>query len=155
MGSVAFAILFIVLFLFSIYIGFLTGQGICERQVVTARDYLVWNTAGVVVAVLLSAVLSALPLLYAVLFGLLVGYIAGMRMTFGEALGPWRAVERFLKRDPGAARASSDGRTEARRRRRDGECGRDLISVAGDTAAHGSAGPDHRASSDSSEKDTR
>ena len=152
MGGMAFTILFIILFLFSIYIGFLTGQGICEHQVVTARDYWVWNAAGIIVAVLLSAVLSTLPLLYAVLFGLLVGYIAGMRMTFGEAVGPWKAVDRFLKREPDKGEAASEGKTEARRRRRAGERQRDVISVADDSPA---AKQGSKASSTSSKKDTR
>ena len=151
MGGMAFTILFIILFLFSIYIGFLTGQGICERQVVTTRDYWTWNAAGIIVAVLLSAVLSTLPLLYAVLFGLLVGYIAGMRMTFGEAVGPWKVVDRFLKREPEKDKTASEGKTEARRRRA-GERQRDVISVADDSPA---AKQGSKASSTSSKKDTR
>ena len=133
MGNPAFIILFAILFLFSVYIGFLTGQGICDRRVVTTRDYWVWNIGGIVLAVVLSVFLSALPLLYAALLGMLAGYIAGMRMSFDEAVGPWKALDRFLKREPGKAvkakPASSSAKAEARRRRKMGDRGPDLISV--------------------------
>ena len=139
MGNPAFIILFAILFLFSVYIGFLTGQGICDRRVVTTRDYWVWNIGGIVLAVVLSVFLSALPLLYAALFGMLAGYIAGMRMSFDESVGPWKALDRFLKREPGTAKpASASAKAEARRRRKTGERGPDLISVD-DTDTRGSA----------------
>ena len=139
MDSPAFIILFAILFLFSVYIGFLTGQGICDRQVVTTRDYWVWNIGGIVLAVVLSVFLSALPLLYAALFGMLAGYIAGMRMSFDESVGPWKALDRFLKREPATAKpASASAKAKARRRRKTGERGPDLISVD-DTDTRGSA----------------
>ena len=140
MDNPAFIILFAILFLFSIYIGFLTGEGICDRQVVTTRDYWVWNIGGIVLAVVLSVFLSALPLLYAALFGMLAGYIAGMRMSFDESVGPWKALDRFLKREPGKGKAkpaTASTRADARRRRKAGDRGPDLISVE-NTAANGS-----------------
>ena len=146
MGSPAFIILFAILFLFSIYIGFLTGQGICDSRVVTARDYWVWNIGGIVLAAVLSAFLSALPLLYAALFGMLAGYIAGMRMSFNEAVGPWKALDRFLKRESARAKPASPSAKADARRRKTGDDGPDLISV---DDAGASAGASKRTSKSS------
>lgn len=150
MDNPAFLILFAILFLFSIYIGFLCGQGVCERQVVTARDYWVWNIGGIAVAVVLSVLLAGLPLLYAALFGLLAGYIAGMRMSFDESVGPWKLLDRFLNR--GRSGATSAQKAEARRRRKAGERAPDLISVEDQSrASKGTSTASRR----SSKKDSR
>ena len=125
-----FAILFAILLVFAIYIGFLAGQGICNRFVVTARDYWVANLAGVVVSVVATALVFMLPLLYAVTFGGLAGYIAGLKMSFGESTGPWKWLDRFMNVNRGHRRVAEAGTGEARRRRKKrGEAGPDLISV--------------------------
>ncbi len=125
-----FVILFALLFIFSVYIGFLAGQAICVRHVVTRRDYWVANIAGLVIAVLVSALLAALPLLYAVAFGALAGYIAGLKMSFGESVGPWKAADKFFNVNKAHRRTAEQGTGEARRRRRkEGGPAPDLISV--------------------------
>lgn len=155
MTNPAFIILFAILFLFSVYIGFLIGQTVCEQRVVTARSYWAWNIGGIALAVVLSVFLAALPLLYAALFGLLAGYIAGMRMSFGEAVGPWKMLERFLNRE-GRQKVAGDETGDARRRRRKtGEAAPDLISVEGASRTHANAQPRTQTYKTSSKKDTR
>ena len=152
MGGIAFIILFALLFVFSVYIGFLIGQAICERRAVTVRDYWLLNGAGVGIIVVLSmfASLLSLPLLDAVLIGLLAGYIAGMKMSFGESVGPWKVLDRFLNINRGHRKTAEDGTGEARRRRRKaGERGPDLISVEGTASAN------ERNTKTSSKKDSR
>ena len=155
MTNPAFIILFAILFLFSVYIGFLIGQTVCEQRVVTARGYWAWNIGGIVLAVVLSVFLATLPLLYAALFGVLAGYIAGMRMSFGEAVGPWKALDRFLKRE-GRQKVAGDSTGDARRRRRkSGEAAPDLISVKDDSDTPVSKRAPKRSTKSSSKKDMR
>lgn len=140
MGTVAFAILFILLFVFSIYIGFLLGSAAGERAV-SSREYWVFNIAGVVVAMILTALLTLIPLLAATPLGLLAGWIAGLKIGFGESVGPWKAHDRFLRvnrsqREPGQVEAAR----KHRRRTRSGESAPDLISIEKNGAASGASG---------------
>ena len=139
--SMTFAILFAILLVFAVYIGFLAGQGICNRFVVTTRGYWLANLAGVLVSVVATALVFMLPMLYAVTFGGLAGYIAGLKMSFGESAGPWKWLDRFMNVNRSHRRVAEAGTGEARRRRRkQGEAGPDLISVDERGGASGGAG---------------
>ncbi len=129
MGDTAFVILFALLFVFSVYIGFTIGERWGERAV-DARAYWLYNLAAILVCVVLTAVLTLLPLLYATPLGLLMGSIVGLKMGFGESVGPWRLLDRFFNRNRGQRGVDAARKAEVRRRRRAGEREPDLISVA-------------------------
>ena len=88
--SWTFVVLALLLFLFAIYIGFLCGQWACEKRVITKRDYWIANFAGAAAVVLLTWVFSLFPLVQFAPIGWLGGFIAGLKMSFGESVGPWR-----------------------------------------------------------------
>lgn len=126
----SFLILFIILFLFSVYIGFLIGNEVCVKKVVTKRDFWIANIAGIVIVLVVSLFLSFVPLLYAAAFGALAGCIAGLKMSFGESVGPWKVADKFFNINKGHRKVAEEGTGEERRRRRKaGEAGPDLISV--------------------------
>lgn len=129
MGSPAFIIVSLVLFLFSVYIGFTVGQA-AGAKVPSTRAYWMANGAAIVAAVLLTLILSQLPLLYAAIVGLLAGVIAGLKMGFGESVGPWRKHDEAFNVNRAQRDAADKGTAAARRRRRSaGEREPDLIST--------------------------
>lgn len=133
MGDFAFLVCFILLFVFSVYLGFTIGNYWGERAL-SAGAYWLYNAIAVVVCVLLTAVLTLFPLLYATPLGLLMGAVVGLKMGFGESVGPWMVLDRFFdvnRRQRGAAGAAARA---ARRRKKTGEAAPDLISVSGDKA---------------------
>ena len=60
MGDTAFVILFALLFVFSVYIGFTIGEHWGERAV-DARAYWLYNLVAILICVVLTAVLTLLP----------------------------------------------------------------------------------------------
>lgn len=129
---VPFFICALLLCVFGVYVGFLIGRSLGERAVTTA-DYWKMNAAAIIVTVLLSFVFSGLPLLAGAIVGLLAGCIAGIKMGFGESVGPWRRVDRFFKVNSSHVETAEKGTGEERRRRkREGAKQPDLISVADD-----------------------
>ena len=134
MGDFAFLICFILLFVFSVYLGFTVGNYWGERAL-SAGAYWLYNAIAVVACVVLTAVLTLFPLLYATPLGLLMGAVVGLKMGFGESVGPWKVLDRFFdvnRRQRGAAGAAARA---ARRREKTGEAAPDLISVSGDKAS--------------------
>ena len=130
--DIAFIVCSLLLFAFSVYIGFLIGNTVGVRAV-TRADYWKMNGAAIVIAVLLSFILAAVPLFYSVDVGLLAGAIVGLKMAFGESVGPWKFVDRLmtpeaLARDRERARVK---RAE-RERARTGAAEPELMSVADD-----------------------
>ena len=63
--DIAFIVCSLLLFAFSVYIGFLIGNTVGVRAV-TRADYWKMNGAAIVIAVLLSFILAAVPLFYSV-----------------------------------------------------------------------------------------
>lgn len=127
----AFIVAYGVVFIFAVYIGFLIGQVVCKRSVVTTRDYWLRNLLGLCLAILITMFVTAFMVNIAII-GLLAGYIVGLKMTFGESTGPWKAIDKFLNINPGHRRTAASGVGEDRRRRRKaGEAAPDLISVSG------------------------
>lgn len=134
MGDFAFLICFILLFVFSVYLGFIIGNYWGERAL-SAGAYWLYNAIAVVACVVLTVVLTLFPLLYATPLGLLMGAVVGLKMGFGESVGPWKVLDRFFdvnRRQRGAAGAAARA---ARRRKKTGEAAPDLISVSGDKAS--------------------
>lgn len=134
MTDPAFIISALVLFVFCLYMGFTVGSYVGKRAV-TSREYWKYNIIGVLGAVLLTALVAALPLLMVAPLGLLGGWIAGLKMGFGESVGPWKLHDKAFNVNRGHRETAEKGTGEARRRRaRTGEKAPDLISVSGDAA---------------------
>ena len=110
--SWTFVVLALVLFIFAIYIGFLCGQWACEKRVITKRDYWIANFAGAAAVVLLTWVFSLFPLVQFAPIGWLGGFIAGLKMSFGESVGPWRKHDEVFNVNK-AHRAAADARSVA------------------------------------------
>ncbi|MDY2777691.1 MAG: hypothetical protein SOU51_04875 [Collinsella sp.] len=127
----AFIITYAILFVFAVYNGFLIGQAISKRYVLTAREYWIANILGVVIMVVASMFTTS-SLVHTVILGLLPGYVVGLKMTFGESTGPWKALDRFFNVNASHRRRAASGTgDELRRRRKAGEDAPDLISVDG------------------------
>lgn len=138
--TVAFIILFAMLFIFCCYIGFLIGESLSVHAL-TKSIYWKMNGMAVLVAVLLSFLFASLPLMYAVIVGLLAGTITGLKMGFGESTGPWKVLDRFLKVNKDQQKTAEEGTgEEQRRRRKNNEEGPDLISVQGEASGSESKG---------------
>ena len=132
MTGFSFIVLSVLLFLFSVYLGFQIGCWAGD-QAVTSRDYWKMNIAAVVIGVVGSVIISPLPLLYSAVSGLLAGCIVGMKMAFGESTGPWRFLDRALNINRSHRETANRGTGDARRaRKKTGEKAPDLISVEGD-----------------------
>ena len=124
----AFIICALILFVFSVYIGFSCGNAVGQR--LERRGYWTANIAAILVAAVLFVIIASLPLLYAVVIGLLGGVVAGLKMGFGESVGPWRHVDERLGVNKDHLKAREDGSAARRReRKRTGDAGPDLIST--------------------------
>ena len=71
---------------------------------------------------------------FLLVIGLIGGTVAGMKMGFGESVGPWKAHDRYFRVNKDQLRRSENSeRAEAvRRARRDGTPEPELISVVDD-----------------------
>lgn len=124
----SFAIIYVMVFGFAIYIGFLLGDG-WGKRIVTAKAYWLCNLGMLVCSVLLVSLVS-LPLVQVGAMGVLAGGIAGLKMGFGESTGPWKWLDSFMNVNRHQRKVAEKGTGEAyRRRRKTGEAGPDLISV--------------------------
>lgn len=139
----AFAIVYVMVFGFAVYIGFLLGDG-CGKRIVTTRQYWLANLAFMVGAVLFVSLIRS-PFAQVSAMGVLAGSIAGIKMGFGESSGPWKWLDNFMDVNRRQRKVAQKGTGEAyRRRRKTGEAGPDLISVD----EKGSAGSPSRQSRD-------
>ena len=134
-GDVA-GLIFALMFLL---FGTVTGVGVGERLVVrcvTKREYVIANVIVLLVGAFACAVamLTPFPVLVVLVIGLIGGTVAGLKLGFGESVGPWRAHDRYLRVNKDQLRRSETGeRAEAvRRARRDGTPEPELMSVADD-----------------------
>mgnify|MGYP000426442835 CR=1 FL=1 len=133
--SWTFVVLALVLFLFAIYIWlFVRPGGRDEKRVITKRDYWIANFAGAAAVILLTWVFSLFPLVQFAPIGWLGGFIAGLKMSFGESVGPWRKHDEVFNVNKAHRAAADAGDAEERRRaRRNGAADRQLISVTDDS----------------------
>jgi hypothetical protein len=141
-GSFAGAIVALLLFFFGIVTGAGVGDRLAERCV-TRREYWLCNLAIFLVGALVCALVLLTPftVLVGLAIGLVAGAIAGLKMAFGESVGPWKAHDKFFRVNKNQVRRGEDGeRAEAvRRARRDGSPEPELISVQ-DPAASSAPG---------------
>lgn len=143
--SSGFAQAIIVLLFFGF--GIVTGVGIGERvavRLVTRRAYVLANVATLLVGAIATALSCLTPgaVLIGLVLGLMAGTIAGLKMGFGESVGPWKAHDRFFRVNKDQLRRAENGeRAEAARRaRRDGGPEPELISVQQDAEDAGNGG---------------
>lgn len=136
------AVVAVVLFAFGLVLGVHIGDELSKRTV-TRRDYWKLNLAVLGVGVLVSAVLWATGwlLLVGVSFGLLVGAISGLKMGFGESIGPWGAVDKKLGTNKDQVRRAKDpSHAEAvRRARKEGTEMPEVMSVRDESGTSGHA----------------
>lgn len=138
MTDPAFIILFVILLIFSIYLGFTIGSH-WGASALTTRGYWLRNLLAVVICIVATAVLTLVPLLSAVPVGFLGGCLTGLKMGFGESAGPWKRVDRFFNVNKAHRDAAKRGSGAARRRRaRAKEPEPDLMSVS-DGAGQGTS----------------
>ena len=119
--------------------GTVTGVGVGERLVVrcvTKREYVIANVIVLLVGAFACAIamLTPFPVLVVFVIGLIGGTVAGLKLGFGESVGPWKAHDRYFRVNKDQLRRSEDGeRAEAvRRARRDGTPEPELMSVVDD-----------------------
>lgn len=122
MTDPAFIIAFVLVFLFSIYLGFTVGTYAGERAA-TSREYWVYNLIAFVACIVATAVLTLIPLLCSAPLGFLAGCFTGLKMGFGESSGPWKKFDRFFNVNKG------------HRARHKGKAAPDMISVAQESDA--------------------
>ena len=131
----AVAVMALVLFLFGIVSGVGLGDEL-SRRCVTKREYGLANAGVLLVGALASSVVLVTGL--SVLMGLVIGLMAGgLKLGFGESVGPWKFVDKTFRANKDQLRRAKDGkRAEAvRRARRDGTPEPELISVQQDGPA--------------------
>ena len=119
--------------------GTVTGVGVGERLVkrcVTRREYVIANVITLLVGAVACAIamLTPFPVLVVLAIGLIGGTVAGLKLGFGESVGPWKAHDRYFRVNKDQLRRSENGeRAEAvRRARRDGTPEPELMSVQQD-----------------------
>lgn len=135
MSDPAFMIVFVLVFIFSIYLGFSVGSHAGERAV-TGREYWAYNLLAVVVCIIATAVLTLVPLLCAAPLGFLAGCLTGLKMGYGESIGPWKVLDRFFNVNKGQrARTGRASSAATRRARKTGASVPDLMSVTNDAAS--------------------
>ena len=86
----------------------------------------------------LAARCELFPLVQFAPIGWLGGFIAGLKMSFGESVGPWRKHDEVFNVNKAHRAAADAGDAEERRRaRRNGAADRQLISVTDDSKGAG------------------
>lgn len=137
------AIVAVLLFAFGMVLGVHLGDEY-SKQLVTRADY--WRANGIVFAigVVASMVVWATNflLLVAVTFGLTVGAISGLKMGFGESIGPWGFVDSKLGTNKDQVRRAKNAQhAEAvRRARKEGTPEPEVMSVEDATDGTGKNG---------------
>ena len=117
------AILALFLLLFGIYAGVGAGD-ILSKRCVSRKDYWRWNLTVLGIGVVATALvcLTGLFMLIVLVFGAMVGTVAGLKMGFGESVGPWKKVDKAFRVNREHVRRAEDpeGSEAARRARREG-----------------------------------
>lgn len=128
------AILALFLLLFGIYAGIGAGD-ILSKRCVSRKDYLRWNLTVLGIGVVATALvcLTGLFMLIVLVFGVMAGTVAGLKMGFGESVGPWKRIDRAFKVNKDHVRRAEEPEAAeaARRARRDGAPEPELMSAQG------------------------
>ncbi len=117
------AILALFLLLFGLYAGVGAGD-ILSKRCVSRKDYWRWNLTVLGIGVVATALvcLTGLFMLIVLVFGAMAGTVAGLKMGFGESVGPWQKVDKAFRVNREHVRRSEDPEASeaARRARREG-----------------------------------
>lgn len=130
----AVAVAAVLLFAFGIVIGERVGEELAGRCV-SKRDYWLANLGVLLAGSLASALVWATGwvLLAAVVIGMIAGGVAGLKLGFGESVGPWKFHDEKLHVNKDQLETARSGKGEARRRRRrEGGPEPELMSVEDD-----------------------
>ena len=134
----AVAVLALVLFMCGIVFGVGLGDRLAVRCV-TKGEYARANVLTLLAGALATALvlMTTLTVLVCLVIGAMAGTVAGLKLGFGESVGPWKFVDRTFHANKDQLRRSKDSkRAEAvRRARRDGTPEPELISVQQDGPA--------------------
>jgi hypothetical protein len=95
------ALISLVVGAFGIYFGFGLGNMLGSRAT-SKKEYWKYNAIAYAGFIVLAAFIWALGLVVLIFFsvGGLAGVIAGLRMGYGQAVGPWKAHDRFMNLHP-------------------------------------------------------
>lgn len=123
----------LVLFLFGIVSGVGLGDEL-SRRCVTKREYGLANAGVLLVGALASSVVlvTGLSVLMGLVIGLMAGAVAGLKLGFGESVGPWKFADKYFnvnKGQVGRSEAEKARGRAARKARREGEPEPELMSV--------------------------
>ncbi len=132
MAEFAIAIVALLLFFFGIFLGYRIGEELGARCV-TTREYGKANIETLVIGVIVSGAIWATGwlLLAGLAVGGMAGVLVGLKMSFGESVGPWKVHDRFFRVNKDQVKRSKSKTAEAARRaRRDGTPMPEFISVA-------------------------
>ncbi len=107
MDNPAFMVLAVVLMIFGITVGNKVGHDF-GRRAETSRTYWLYNLAAFMGSVVLFVIIgvAGLPLLQGLVIGLLTGSVVGLKMGYGEAVGPWRKFDDALNLGDARRRAA-------------------------------------------------
>lgn len=134
--------------LFLLLFGIVTGVGLGDelsKRCVTKGEYLRANLGALLLGSVACALvlMSGLTVLLGLVIGIVAGTITGLKMGFGESVGPWKFVDKHFRANKDQLRRSENSaQAEAvRRARRDGTPEPEFISVQQDgPASRGQAG---------------
>ena len=118
------ALIALLFLLFGIFAGVGAGD-ILVKRCVSRKDYIRMNLAVLGVGALLTALVYAtgLLMLLMLVFGAMAGTLSGMKMGFGESVGPWKKADSSFGSENSAAAEAG------RRARRDGGPEPELMST--------------------------
>lgn len=126
------AVIALLFLLFGIFAGVGAGD-ILVKRCVSRKDYIRMNLAVLGTGALLTAVVYAtgLLMLLMLVFGAMAGTLSGMKMGFGESVGPWKKADSsFGVNKDHVRRSENSAAAEAgRRARRDGGPEPELMST--------------------------
>ncbi len=131
MDNPAFVVCWVVLLVFGVTVGYKLGVDAGEKAL-TSRDYWLRNLAALGIGIFVVALfgLIGLSLLQSVAYGAIAGSLTGLKLGFGESVGPWRKHDEFFNVNKRQRAATDSGKGAARRRRKHtGEDEPQLMSV--------------------------
>ena len=127
------------LLIFGIVIGQKLGDEL-GNHVITSRQYWAANIIVLIVCILLFSFFSILEwlLVEPFLVGVLAGSIVGLKLSFGESVGPWKVHDKIFNVNQKHQEAAKDDKaaTARRVRRASGEEAPDVISVTKNETSH-------------------
>ena len=99
-ASFPYIIVALMLGLFGLVIGFHFGNETGAR-ITDTKEYWRYNLIVYLITIGIAAVFIACSLLMLVFVcvGFLAGFVGGIHMGYGESLGPWKGLDRFMRKN--------------------------------------------------------